>query len=71
MFAPAGTPYAVVRRLENEMVGVLQNDHVRKLMRDTGIEPELVGAGAFAKRIQDETSRYAEIIRNTGIRIDR
>jgi len=70
LFAPAGTPSAIVSRLEQEMARVLKDSAVRKRMNDIGIEPGEAGQAALVERIRAETARYNTIIRETGIRVE-
>jgi tripartite-type tricarboxylate transporter receptor subunit TctC len=70
LFAPAGTPSAIVSRLEQDMARVLKDGAVRKRMNDIGIEPGEGGQTALVERIRAETARYDTIIRETGIRAE-
>jgi tripartite-type tricarboxylate transporter receptor subunit TctC len=70
LFAPAGTPSAIVTRLEQEMARVLKDGAVRKRMNDIGIEPGEAGQAALVERIRAETARYNMIIQETGIRVE-
>jgi len=70
LFAPAGTPSAIVSRLEQEMARVLKDGAVRKRMNDIGIEPGESGQAALVERIRAETARYNTIIQETGIRVE-
>ncbi|MEW6454168.1 MAG: tripartite tricarboxylate transporter substrate-binding protein [Pseudomonadota bacterium] len=70
LFAPAGTPPAIVSRLEQDMARVLQDPAVRKRMNDIGLEPGEAGQTALVERIRTETARYNAIIRETGIRAE-
>jgi len=69
LFAPVGTPAAIISRLEQEMDRVLRNVAVIKLMNDSGIDSAPVHQAAFIKRIRDEKARYQQIIQRAGIRV--
>ena len=71
LFAPAGTPTAVISRINQEVGRILRDEHVRKLLNDSGIEPDYVGANAFVERIRSDVARYDSIIQRTGIRVER
>jgi tripartite-type tricarboxylate transporter receptor subunit TctC len=71
LFAPAGTPDAVIARLDREIASALQDERIRKQMLDAGLDPTYVGRNAFVERIRAEAARYSEIIRRTGIKVDR
>jgi tripartite-type tricarboxylate transporter receptor subunit TctC len=71
LFAPTGTPPDIVEKLENAVTRILGEDQVRVLLNASGIDPERVIGEAFAERIRNEIARYNEVIRLTGIKIDR
>jgi tripartite-type tricarboxylate transporter receptor subunit TctC len=71
LFAPAGTPPDIVEKLENAVTRILREDKVKALLNAQGIDAELVAGSAFAERIRSEVARYGEVIRLTGIKIDR
>ena len=70
LFAPAGTPDAIISRLDQETEQALQDDEVRRSMVNSGLDPTYVAHAAFIARIHAEAARYDEIIRQTGIRVD-
>jgi tripartite-type tricarboxylate transporter receptor subunit TctC len=70
LFAPAGTPEAILSRLDRETAIALQDEHVRKSMVRSGLDPTYVGRAAFAERILAEAARYDRIIMQTGIKIE-
>jgi hypothetical protein len=39
-------------------------------LNDTGINPQHIGPGAFAKKIRDDAARYDAIIRQAGMHFD-
>ncbi|PWT84368.1 MAG: hypothetical protein C5B56_15760 [Proteobacteria bacterium] len=71
LFAPAGTPDAVIARLDREIASALLDERVRKQMFDAGLDPTYVGQKPFVERIRAEATRYSEIILRTGIKVDR
>lgn len=71
VFVPAGTPDAIVSRIDQEIGRILQDDIVRKRMHAFGTEPEAVSLVAFAERIRADAARYERIIRKAGIKIER
>lgn len=70
VFAPPGTPDAVVARVDAALAQAVQDATVRKRMNDFGMEPKHLAAAAFAAFIRDDTATYARIIRETGIHIE-
>ena len=71
LFAPAGTPAEIVNRLDKEVARVLRDEQVRTLLSNSGIDADLISQAAFGERIRADAARYDEIIRQTGIRIER
>jgi tripartite-type tricarboxylate transporter receptor subunit TctC len=71
VFAPAGTPAAIVNRLHREIV---------RAMRSPGTRSKLEGIGAdgtvsrspeeFAALVRSDTARYAKIVKDIGLRIE-
>jgi tripartite-type tricarboxylate transporter receptor subunit TctC len=70
LFAPAGTPSAIVQRLDTEVGRILQDTTVRKRLNDLGTEASAISQAAFAERIRLDAARYGKIIEQTGIRVE-
>lgn len=70
IFAPLGTPDAVVARLDQAIAAIVQDGEIRKRMNDTGINPEHVGRVPFAERIREEAAHYETIIRQAGLHFE-
>ncbi len=68
MLAPVATPAPVLKRLETEMTAIIGSDDFRHRMADIGAEPIGGGADAMARQIQQETGRFAVLVREAGIR---
>ena len=71
LFAPAGTPPAIVDKLDQEVGRILRDEGVRKLLNAAGIEASAVSQAAFVELIHNEAARYTRIIEKTGIRVER
>jgi tripartite-type tricarboxylate transporter receptor subunit TctC len=69
IFAPLGTPDAIVSRLDEALARVLQDAGVRRRMNDTGVNPGFVAQAAFVDRIRSDTVHYSEVIRRAGIHV--
>ena len=71
VFAPAGTPPAIVRRLHGDLVKAMQ-------MPDTKSKLEGIGADGtvsrspeeFAALVRADTARYAKIVKDIGLKMD-
>jgi tripartite-type tricarboxylate transporter receptor subunit TctC len=70
VLVPAGTPNAVVQRLNAEMNAILKDAAVKSTLNAQGFE--LVGGTPedFARLIRSESDKWAPVIRKTGARID-
>lgn len=71
LFAAAHTPKAVVDRLDGEVTRILSDEGVRAQLNTLGTEAAGVSQAAFEERIRADADRYARIIRDAGIRIER
>jgi tripartite-type tricarboxylate transporter receptor subunit TctC len=68
LFAPAGTPADIVKRLNTEIVAILQIEDVRRRLTELGILPVSSTQDAFAKYVQTESARWGKLIRASGIK---
>jgi tripartite-type tricarboxylate transporter receptor subunit TctC len=62
LFAPAGTPPDVVRRLQAETQTVLRDPAVRKRLAEVGITPSGASGDALAKFMVAETNTYRKVV---------
>jgi tripartite-type tricarboxylate transporter receptor subunit TctC len=70
LFAPAGTPPAVIAKLNADVAKILNTPDVRaKLMAD-GAEPSPDTPEQFAQMIARELAKYARIIKASGAKVD-
>ncbi|MDR0227006.1 MAG: tripartite tricarboxylate transporter substrate binding protein [Burkholderiaceae bacterium] len=67
LFAPAGTPEAVVARLSSELVQVLQMPEVRKALEEGGVTPGDGSAAEFAGFLSREKASYAQIVKSANM----
>jgi tripartite-type tricarboxylate transporter receptor subunit TctC len=70
IFAPVGTPAAIVKRLNEEIVRILQRPEVREKLAATGIEAVGDSPEALAATVKSEMDRMGKIIKAAGIRAD-
>ena len=68
MFAPAGTPRAIVQKLNQEVRAVLALADVRERLLAEGAEPLSSTPEAFAAIMQAEMVKWARLIKQTGMR---
>jgi tripartite-type tricarboxylate transporter receptor subunit TctC len=70
LFAPAGTPAAVVAKWNADVTKILMSPEVRaKLMAD-GAEPAPDTPEQFAQMIARELAKYAKIVKASGAKVD-
>src|SRR5881296_369355 len=71
LFAPPGTPEAVLARLRAEVNRVLKEPEIRERLHNAGgVEAWITTPGEFAAAIRDDHAKYARLVREIGARID-
>ena len=68
ILAPAGTPAPIVRRLNNELAGLLKSDETRKRLDAEGAQTLQMTPEAFGRLIATETAKWARVVREAGIK---
>jgi tripartite-type tricarboxylate transporter receptor subunit TctC len=67
LMVPAGTPAAIVQRLNAETNAVLADAEIRKKAEAVGLQPRGGTPAAFAAFIQSETRKWAQVIKASNI----
>jgi tripartite-type tricarboxylate transporter receptor subunit TctC len=67
LLAPAGTPKAVVAKLNAEVNRILALPDVRQKLMDAGIEPAQGSPAQFAGFIESEMGKWAKVAKDAGI----
>ena len=70
LFAPAGTPDAILERLEREVTAILKQPDVIQSMSESGTFPVGNSRIEFASFVKSETAKWAEIVKASGARSD-
>jgi tripartite-type tricarboxylate transporter receptor subunit TctC len=70
VLVPAGTPRAVVDRINNALNAALQDAAVKERLKAAGLDPVGGTPEQFTQLIQEESSKWAPIIKRSGARID-
>jgi tripartite-type tricarboxylate transporter receptor subunit TctC len=65
---PAGTPDAIVAKLNHEMRAILSDSDLVATLRKQGFEPEAGPPEAVTKRIVSENDRWRDLVARTGIK---
>jgi tripartite-type tricarboxylate transporter receptor subunit TctC len=63
VFAPANTPAAIVKKMQESIYKALQAPHVRDHFLNAGYEPQGSAPAEWARRFRADLKRYAEITR--------
>jgi tripartite-type tricarboxylate transporter receptor subunit TctC len=69
MFAPAGTPPDVVRRVQAEVAAALKAPDLLKRFEDVGAEPVGSSSEQFVERIVSDNKRWSEVIRKANVKV--
>src|SRR5439155_18964 len=71
VFAPAGTPAAIVRRLHADTVKAMQSPETRSKLEGVGADGTVSRSPEeFAALVRADTARYAGIVKRIGLKID-
>ena len=68
--APAGTPQAIVARLNLEIVAALNDPEIRSAMRNLGMEPAPMKADEFEQYIKSEIQKWGKVIKTAGTKLE-
>jgi len=70
VMAPAGTPRAIVERLNRELNAVLAAPEMKKRMVEFGAEIGGGSAESFGQFMASELTRYAEVVKLSGAKVE-
>lgn len=70
LLAPAGTPAPVIAWLNKEVTAVLESPTVASKLAAQGFTPKPMTPEVFRKFIQDETVKFADLIKTNNITVD-
>ena len=70
LFAPAGTPAAVVQQLTDKVKAALATPEAKAVADRTGIEIRYLGPEALGALVQKETAYWAQVIKVKNIKAD-
>jgi tripartite-type tricarboxylate transporter receptor subunit TctC len=70
IMAPAGTPAAIVQRINQELTKILQQADVRTRYAGLGVDPVIQSPEQFAQFINAEQAKWADVIRRSGAKVD-
>ena len=70
LWAPAGTPAAVIQRVNAAMVKVIQSPEMQKRIQDLGYEPLGSSPKEMADRIRSELAQWTLLLKQTNITLE-
>ena len=70
IFAPAGTPPAIVDRLYREVVAITKMEDVLKTFDTQGTEPMALGSADFIKFLDVEIAKWEKVIKARNIKVE-
>jgi tripartite-type tricarboxylate transporter receptor subunit TctC len=70
LFAPAGTPAAIVERLNREVNRIQQSPDVRSHLAYAGAEIPIMSAQEFADFVRRDRPRWGDLARQAGVRAE-
>jgi tripartite-type tricarboxylate transporter receptor subunit TctC len=70
LFAPAGTPPAVVARLNSEVNRVLTSQQVKEKFLTTGVDSMVISPEAFGAIMSKDTERWGKTVQLSGMKME-
>lgn len=67
-FLPKGSPPAVVERLRNELVSVMQSADIRERFAGLGMQPVTSTPQELATLLRDDLAKWGKVVREAGIK---
>ena len=68
LFAPAGTPKAIVDRLHKELAVIMKAEDTQKTFEVQGAEPDLLASAEFIKFIEAEGVKWGKVVKEGNIK---
>lgn len=70
LMAPAGTPRAIVNKLNQEIAKALGRPEVRLTIERNGAEPVAVGPADFSRFLAAESIKWGAVVRRANVKVD-
>jgi len=70
VFAPGGTPAAIVQRLNDEITRAVKSPAVTRQLEERGMIPLVATPAGFERRFADDIRVWGEVIRSAGIKLE-
>jgi tripartite-type tricarboxylate transporter receptor subunit TctC len=68
--APAGTPKAVVDKLNREISAIVESAAMKKKLQEQGVEADAMTPGELAALFKSETAKWAKVIKDAKIQAE-
>ena len=68
MVAPAGTPQAIVEKLNSEISAILESPELRKQLANDGAEPMRMSTAEFGAFMIKELEKWGRVVKEGGIK---
>ena len=68
IMAPAGTPAAILDRMQREIARAVNAPRLREVFNNSGVRPLSTTSAAFTSLVKDETASWSEIIKRADIK---
>jgi len=70
LFAPTGTPRAIVEKLNSEVLRIMRLPDVRERLNAQGSEPSPLPTDEFAAFVKSEVEKWAKVVAAAGMTVD-
>jgi tripartite-type tricarboxylate transporter receptor subunit TctC len=70
VFAPAGTPPEIVKRLNAEIVKIINSPDVQKKLLELGAEPVANSPEEFTALVKTEVVKWGDVVKKSGAKVD-
>lgn len=70
MFAPAGTPSAIVQRLQTEVAAILKQPDVQERLAKLGVDPSGMAPQQLADFQAAEIAKWAKVVKAANVKVD-
>jgi tripartite-type tricarboxylate transporter receptor subunit TctC len=67
LFAPAGTPKAIIERLYREADAAVKHPDVREKLTNQGLDPVVAPPDVLAARMRADAEKWAKVVREAKI----
>lgn len=70
ILAPAGTPQAIIDKLQKELSVIMSSAEAKKMFLDNGAEADMMNSAEFGPYIMSETEKWGKVIKQAGIKAE-